>query len=134
MHEKSATKSINAKSIKNETESSSARLKQDSLHNDKEKLNQIKEAKMAATEQKKTIPFSMKKSNIEVREGSLDSARSASQAKNICPRCGKVTSMKTCQEWEELLRAELREHIESLFRKKMQEFIEFIEEVVNVED
>ena len=38
------------------------------------------------------------------------------------------------EEWVEVIRCELTEHIEILFRKKMQEFIEFIEEYVNVED
>ena len=64
------------------------------------------------------------------REQSPNSNRSF----NDCPKCRGKSSKQPCEDWVEILRNEFKDHINVLFRKKMQEFIEFIEEVVDVED
>lgn len=53
---------------------------------------------------------------------------------NDCPKCRGQTDKRPCLEWVEILREEFTVHIDGLFRKKMQEFIDFIEEYLNVED
>lgn len=53
---------------------------------------------------------------------------------NNCPKCGGRSEKRPCEDWVDELRKEFSNQINELFRKKMQEFIEFIEETVNVDD
>mgnify|MGYP006975444287 CR=1 FL=1 len=59
---------------------------------------------------------------------------SAMSGRNNCPKCRGRSEQRPCLEWVEELRNEFTDYINELFRKKMQEFIEFIEETVDVDD
>ena len=53
---------------------------------------------------------------------------------NNCPKCNGTSEKRPCEEWVQLLEEKFTDYINELFRKKMQEFIDFIEEAVDVED
>ena len=53
---------------------------------------------------------------------------------NNCPKCKGYSNEKPCLEWAEILRQEFVIYIDGLFHKKMREFTDFIEEVVDVDD
>ena len=51
-----------------------------------------------------------------------------------CPKCQGRSDRRPCEEWVDILRAQFSDQIDLLFRQKMQEFVDFIEEYVNVDD
>ena len=51
-----------------------------------------------------------------------------------CAKCQDKSNQRPCEEWVEILKAQFTDQIDMLFRKKMQEFIDFIEEYVEVKD
>jgi len=53
---------------------------------------------------------------------------------NDCPKCRGETDKRPCLEWVDILREEFTSHIDGLFSRRMQEFIDFIEEYINLED
>ena len=53
---------------------------------------------------------------------------------NNCPKCKGYSKEKPCLEWAEILREEFMIYIDGLFHRKMKEFSDFIEEVVDVDD
>ena len=64
---------------------------------------------------------------------SAASSRNQKRIDEINSRNGESPS-KTLEEWVEILRNEFTIQIDGLFREKMKEFIEFIEEYISVED
>ena len=62
------------------------------------------------------------------------SSVSGGRAVNNCPKCLGQSEKRPCEEWVAELRTDFTDYIDALFRKKMQEFIEFIEETVDVDD
>lgn len=69
--------------------------------------------------------------NLGSKPGSV---RSISARSNICPKCQDKEEKRPCVEWVDILREEFTIKIEGLFREKMKEFTEFIEESLDVED
>ena len=70
-----------------------------------------------------------------------ESPRSAGSARerrdeivNDCPKCRGQTDRRPCVEWVETLREEFTLYIDGLFRAKMKEFIDFVEDYIEVED
>ena len=53
---------------------------------------------------------------------------------NDCTKCRGLSDRLPCEEWVATLREEFTIKIDLLFRDKMKEFTDFIEEVVEVED
>jgi len=51
-----------------------------------------------------------------------------------CGKCKGLSDARPCEEYVEELRNEFTIQIDTLFRNKMKEFINFIEEVLDVED
>lgn len=51
-----------------------------------------------------------------------------------CPKCGGDSDKRPCIEWVEILEERFKDHIDLLFKKKMQEFMDFIEESLDVAD
>ena len=67
------------------------------------------------------------------RYGSKDDGSIGSRGTRDCPKC-HGNSYQLCEDFVDQIRKEFTDHIELLFRKKMQEFVDFIEEVIDVED
>ena len=56
------------------------------------------------------------------------------EALNNCPKCKGKSELRPCEEWVTILRDEFTIRIDGLFRAKMKEFSDFIEEIVDVDD
>ena len=74
------------------------------------------------------------RSNSAKERSRIGTSDSQALLRNDCPKCLGRSEEKPCIEWVDILRNEFTDYINELFRKKMQEFIDFIEEYVNVED
>ena len=62
-----------------------------------------------------------------------DTSPQNSDYSGVCPKC-KDVGKKPCLEQIDILRNEFTIYIDGLFRQKMKEFINFIEEYVEVKD